>query len=448
MKKFFSCLLPLIITALALVGETSPLKAQTPGWSVSLCKVCFTPQQKEGYCVGCKEYKSLTNEEAKICTHCYVKTDMYIKNCCYVCSSNAGRGGFARLCRSCAKKNQCIDCRKYLGSGNAPDETGDTRKVIERYTVRITIPGQKEIFMSSFNKGVEALGNKEYEEAIKYFDIEIKEDPDYYEAYYQKASTLISLKREEEAGPFLKKAIDLNVPYSNSYLVYAGICELYHKDYEQAIKYYELGFELKPEETGFRGNLIGLYQQLGKLDDALKHANILCTLLPNSAEALSQKAELLFNSKKWNEAIPIYEQIISMDPDHAIGAYYYLGLSLYQVDQFENARENWKKFAEIDEKKRSDPYALLAVCEMKLNNPIEAEKYCETTLELLKDENPSVFYNLACAYSLLNKVDKGLELLEKALKTGQVNIPYMESDKDLINVRQTEGYKELISKYK
>lgn len=31
----------------------------------------------------------------------------------------------------------------------------------------------------------------------------------------------------------------------------------------------------------------------------------------------------------------------------------------------------------------------------------------------------------------MNEIDKGLEFLEKALKTGQVNIDYMESDADL-----------------
>ncbi len=137
-----------------------------------------------------------------------------------------------------------------------------------------------------------------------------------------------------------------------------------------------------------------------------------------------------------------------MNPNNIYIAYYYLGLAQYQVNQYKEAKENWQKAIEKDENNNPEPYACLAICEMKLNNPDDAEKYCEKTLELLKRESSFVFYNLACAYSMMNKVDKSLDVLEKALKTGQVNIPYMESDADLKNVRAAKGYKELMAKYK
>ena len=85
---------------------------------------------------------------------------------------------------------------------------------------------------------------------------------------------------------------------------------------------------------------------------------------------------------------------------------------------------------------------------MKLNNPAEAEKWCDKSLESIKNDSYFVYYNASCIYSLRNKVDKSLDLLEKALKTGQVDIPHMESDTDLINIRETNRYKELLAKYK
>ncbi len=472
MKKIFFFLLPLIITALCFLGETSILKAQTINARVPFCPQC--DYKWASYCKQCGGYKSLTSY-AHICDECFKKSGLISGH--HSCGTIYN--DFIKICYECAKKNQCLNCGKYLGSGEAPGDV-DNRKVVERYTVRITIPGKKEEFMNYFNKGWEAINNqnyqealnqfkkcdeiipngvaysigialkglKRYEEALTQFDIVIKEEPAYNGGYFQKGLVMITLSKFSDAEPLLKKAIQLNIQESNAYLMYAYLMESDHKDYDQAIKYYEKGFELSPKTSTFRGNLINLYQQAGRFDDALRHANILCELLDNSIEALTTKAELLFNSQKWNDAIPIYEKIISMNPNNIYIAYYYLGLAQYQVNQYKEAKENWEKAIEKDENNNPEPYACLAICEMKLNNPDDAEKYCEKTLELLKRESSFVFYNLACAYSMMNKVDKSLDVLEKALKTGQVNIPYMESDADLKNVRAAKGYKELMAKYK
>jgi len=479
MKKFFFFLLPLVITALCCLGEFSHLKAQTYSWYVSLCKSDFVSDGHYGKCVGCRENKLLTTYKARICTDCYLKTDMYLKGNCYLCSDKFAGGGSALLCRDCARKDQCVACGKYLGSGDVPYEAGDDSKVVERYTVKVYVPGQKNEFKKYFNAGAEAYKNhnyeesimyfkkcdeiipngtaynigislralKRYEEAIQYFDVSIKEDPNYNGSYYQKALVLYDLKKHSEAETLFKKAIDLNIEEPLAYFSYAFYREYYHQDAEQAIKYYEHAFKLAPDEINFRVNLIDLYQQVGKFDDALRHANVLCKLLNNSVEALNKKAEILFKAQKWNDVIPIYEKLISLDPND-IDSAYKLGLAQFQLGQFGKARDNWKKYIELDINKNPHAYSCLAVCEMKLNNPVEAEKYCVRTLELLKDENPFVYYNLACAYSLLKKVDKSLDLLEKALKTGQVNMPYMESDADFTNVRTTKKYKELVDKYR
>lgn len=58
------------------------------------------------------------------------------------------------------------------------------------------------------------------------------------------------------------------------------------------------------------------------------------------------------------------------------------------------------------------------------------------------------WYNLACIYSLKNKLDLSLEYLEQAIRNGYADFDFFESDPDLANIRSSNKYKQLIDKYK
>ena len=73
-------------------------------------------------------------------------------------------------------------------------------------------------------------------------------------------------------------------------------------------------------------------------------------------------------------------------------------------------------------------------------------------LARLHPQNPEVFYNLACSYSLLNDVEKSFECLKQALALGYEDIEFLQQDDDLKNLRQVESFQkyfeELWSKQK
>jgi len=56
-------------------------------------------------------------------------------------------------------------------------------------------------------------------------------------------------------------------------------------------------------------------------------------------------------------------------------------------------------------------------------------------LSQLQPDNPYVFYNLACSYSLLNQTDKAFRSIKAAIKYGYRNFDYLKEDKDLTNLR-------------
>jgi tetratricopeptide (TPR) repeat protein len=67
------------------------------------------------------------------------------------------------------------------------------------------------------------------------------------------------------------------------------------------------------------------------------------------------------------------------------------------------------------------------------------------TATLLRNE-PSAFYNLACSYSVLNRIDEAIAALKKALDLGYRDINHLMKDEDLTNVRGDARFRELLKR--
>lgn len=70
------------------------------------------------------------------------------------------------------------------------------------------------------------------------------------------------------------------------------------------------------------------------------------------------------------------------------------------------------------------------------------EKGLDVDIKLsgLLPHDPVVHYNLACSYSLLNKLELAFVNLEKALKLGYSDFKWMHKDPDLENVRKNSKF--------
>ncbi|HYE31831.1 MAG TPA: hypothetical protein VEH27_10400 [Methylomirabilota bacterium] len=61
-------------------------------------------------------------------------------------------------------------------------------------------------------------------------------------------------------------------------------------------------------------------------------------------------------------------------------------------------------------------------------------------LSTLRPSDPLVFYNLACSYSLMGKLEEGVSALERALLLGYRDFKWMIEDPDLENLRKSPFY--------
>ncbi len=62
----------------------------------------------------------------------------------------------------------------------------------------------------------------------------------------------------------------------------------------------------------------------------------------------------------------------------------------------------------------------------------------------LRPQDPIIWYNLACSYSLLSDIDSGLEALQRAVNLGYDDFYFMNKDPDLDNLRKDERFQKLV----
>jgi tetratricopeptide (TPR) repeat protein len=66
----------------------------------------------------------------------------------------------------------------------------------------------------------------------------------------------------------------------------------------------------------------------------------------------------------------------------------------------------------------------------------------------LRPADPMAHYNLACSYSLTNRIDLAALALEKALRLGYRDFKWLAEDPDLENLRQDPQYRKIRAKLK
>lgn len=67
------------------------------------------------------------------------------------------------------------------------------------------------------------------------------------------------------------------------------------------------------------------------------------------------------------------------------------------------------------------------------------------TVAVLKDD-ATAWYNLACSFSNLSRLDEAIESLRKAVDLGYRDFPYLLKDPDLENVRRDPRFREILNR--
>lgn len=352
--------------------------------------------------------------------------------------------------------------------------------------------------------GRNANAQKRYEDAIKQFDYVVKLEPNYSSAYSFRAESYIGLKKYNEAiddvisalgidrdrkafyelqeladSAFEQTVAKLKVqkikePNEQSWDYDLGIVYERAAKYNKAIAYYKESLE-KESNIITASRISSCYDDLGDYDKALEYCNQAIALDSVKTNYLYEKANILDNAGRTQEAIKTMSDYIANTPDEPAG-YYQRGWFKDHFGDIEGALEDYTMAitlqpnvayaylnrgvlyrlkgenakAESDFKQvvRLDSIPEEAECSFYAYYYLgQKDKAIEILKTILDKDKKRNCYDAACLYSVMGEKEKALSYLRQSLEDGYRRFAHIKRDRDLNNIRNTEEFKVLMKEY-
>ena len=156
---------------------------------------------------------------------------------------------------------------------------------------------------------------------------------------------------------------------------------------------------------------------------------------------LFKKGILYMADEKLEEASRSFEMILRTNPND-VDAMLKLGYSRFHLEDYSEAMRVYDRVLDIDVT-NSEAWNLKSLVNYEKKNYAKALDCAEKAL----DSDPTygmAWYNKACYLSMLNKVPDAIDSLKRSIEIDVKNARKAVKDKDFVNVRAEEGFKNII----
>ncbi len=162
------------------------------------------------------------------------------------------------------------------------------------------------------------------------------------------------------------------------------------------------------------------------------------------------------NLNKFDKANKEFEKQIKQFLNDSSG-YYFMGNIYCEQKKYNEAIDYYNKYIQFYEKKQlskyDPPYWISRAyfnrgwAYVKLK---EYDKGLNDYMQVIKldPKDKMAYYNLACIYSLLNKINLSCEYIKKAIDLGYKNWKQMKNDEEFKNTYKSECFQKLMREYK
>ena len=264
-------------------------------------------------------------------------------------------------------------------------------------------------------------------------------------------------KSHEYARQMFERAIELDPEYALAHSGVADCCSFLYQYFDaspsnlkRADSASRRALELAPglaEAHASRGLAVSLSERFDEADTEFEMA---LRLDPKSFEAAYFYARSCVAQGRNEDAAKWFERAISVRPDDyaslalLAGVYSSLGETEKSIQASRRAYDTARKHLELTP---DDPRALYMGA-MSLTALGESEKAREWNRRALAmdPDDPSVLYNIACAFATENQPDEAIDALTKALNNGFGHWKWIEHDIDLNSLRDKPAFLALLSR--
>lgn len=203
-----------------------------------------------------------------------------------------------------------------------------TMKIIEKTPsiydtdkAREDLSKHSEIAVDWFNRGMDNMNNRNYEEALDCFDEALRIDNKFALVLLQKEQIFCFRQEFREAIRYFNEIIELNLDQPSMMLelwVNKGICHRRIGEEENALKCYRKALEINPNDFDTWLNMGNVLTDLNRYDDALECLNSAIKLADEanyeSAKMRCNKGLVLGKLRRYNEAIEIIDEALEINP--------------------------------------------------------------------------------------------------------------------------------------
>ncbi|MGB5747169.1 MAG: tetratricopeptide repeat protein [Desulfobacterales bacterium] len=353
------------------------------------------------------------------------------------------------------------------------DKKDEPVKAIEHYRKALELQPDNE--KANNNLGVALLKQDLTEEAIIHLQRALKKDPTMADAHINLGVAFSKQDKLDEALVQYSKALQIssNLPKAQFGL---GEALVRQGQIKQGVHHIKRALEIDPEHAEAHNNLGGQLLQEGKIDEALGHFNAALKTNPDMAEANNNTGIILIHKGRISEAIFHFQEAVRINPEFELAQDNLRRALAIQQNQMDTEMERLRAALKSSPDDPVLNYVLgnLYLGKGELNNAIgqfqkalslqpnfpqalnnlamahifagQYDQALEAFQKLiaLQPDNAANYYNVAVLYALQTNVTESLAWLNQAVAKGYDNWDLIKTDKDLENIRNSEGYRELV----
>ena len=289
-----------------------------------------------------------------------------------------------------------------------------------------------------------------YQSAAAAYTEAIRLDPNYALAFAGRSMTLDEFASQFQdvqarRGSYDKgladarRAIALAPELGEAHLALARIFEDGLLDFAHARDEYSRTLSLAPGNARVLPRAGTFAANMGRTEEGLTVARHAVRLDPLSTESHYRLGEAQWVSRRYNEAVAAFEEVITLDPD-ASRAYAWRGLAYYGLGDFQSARSSCETKVQ-----KSWPHYCLALVYHKLGRHGDAE----AMLRKLRAEAGDVpAYQYAEIYAQWGNTAKALEWLDTAVRLQDAALSWLKRDPLLDPLRNEPRFQVIERKLK
>jgi DNA-binding winged helix-turn-helix (wHTH) protein/TolB-like protein/Tfp pilus assembly protein PilF len=297
-----------------------------------------------------------------------------------------------------------------------------------------------------WNKRSEDALNK----SIEYFQQAIAEDPSYALAYAGLADSYAVMAISADLPPHevypkaknaAGKALELDDTLVEAQATMLRIEAQYEWDWDAADAAYQRALALNPNYPMTHIYYVSYLVSAGRADEAIVSAQRAQELDPLSLVANAVVARAMFFAERYDDAIAQSQKTLEMD-DNVYLARLILGRSLARKGNFDEA------ISELEKARRmpganSESTSLLAHTFAVMGRTAEARRLLDEMQQLSESRYVQPF-DLAIVHAGLGDKESAIELLERAYKDRNHQVPLIASVPEFENIRSDPRFADLV----